>query len=287
MNFLTFRQKIYSRYKNSAFVSGIFSFFGKELQPQKWIFIIGCYNSGTTLLAEIFEKHPQLSVLPDEGVMLTNQLPRPEDFGWRRMWCQCENQMQIQENKASEAAQIIKKHWSHFLPKNPAIVVEKSIANTTRMAFFQKHFPNAYFIHIVRNGYAVAEGIKRKAIVMEAHQQEMGKHYPMELPAKQWQRSIDLVEEQKAGIKNFLEITYEEMTADLKGTGMKITNFLGIDAFEDQLLQSDFEVHGNKMKVSDQNHKSFVRLTPEEWETINKMAGNGLKKHNYYSQTPI
>jgi hypothetical protein len=286
MNLITFKQKIYSRYKNSAVVSGIFSLLGKELQPKKWIFIVGCYNSGTTLLAEIFEKHPQLSVLPDEGVMLTNQLPRPEDFGWRRMWCQCENEMQIPQNKTAKAAQTIKKHWSHFVKKNPAIVVEKSIANTTRMSFFQEHFPNAYFIHIARNGYAVTEGIKRKALVMEEKQDEFGTRYPIELPAKQWQRSIELVDEQKGIIKNFMEITYEEMTSDLKGTSLKITDFLGIDTFEDQLLQSDFEVHGNKMKVSDQNYKSFARLSEEEWKTINGIAEKGLKKYNYYSESP-
>ena len=95
MNYLTFKQKVFSRFKKSAVVSSLFSLFGKELQPQKWVFIVGCYNSGTTLLAEIFEKHPQLAVLPDEGVMLTDQLPRPEDYGWRRMWCECESQMQI------------------------------------------------------------------------------------------------------------------------------------------------------------------------------------------------
>lgn len=287
MNYLTFKQKVFSRLKKSALVSGLFSFFGKELQPEKWVFIVGCYNSGTTLLAEIFEKHPQLAVLPDEGVMLTNQLPRPEDFGWRRMWCECESQMQINPNKAKKAARIIKKQWSHFVKRNPRIVVEKSIANTTRMAFFQEHFPNSYFIHIVRNGYAVAEGISRKAVVMEERQSEIGTHYPMKYPAKQWQRSLEVVTAQKPKINNFLEINYEDLTSDLKGTGLKISTFLGIDNFDNAILQGDFEVHGNKMKVSNQNAKSFIRLTPEEWHIINAEAEKGLKAYSYYSETPV
>ena len=287
MNYITFKQKVFSRYKKSAFVSWLYFFFGKELQPKKWVFIVGCYNSGTTLLAEIFEKHPELSVLPDEGVMLTNRLPRPEDFGWRRMWCECESQMIIEETKVVQAAKIIKKHWSHFLKSNPEIVVEKSISNATRIDFFQKHFPNSYFIYIVRNGYAVAEGIKRKAVVMEERQATLGKYYPIDFPAKQWQRSLEVVEAQKGTIKNFLEITYEEFTTDVKETSLKITNFLGIAAFDDSLLQSDFEVHGNKMKVSNQNHKSFVKLSDEEWKIINTIAEKGLKKYAYFSENPI
>ncbi len=285
MNYITFKQKVFSRYRKSAIVSKLYSFFGKELQPKKWVFIVGCYNSGTTLLAEIFEKHPQLSVLPDEGVMLTNQLPRPEDFGWRRMWCECEAQMQ--KSESAQAAKIIKKHWSHFIKKNPNIVVEKSIANATRMEFFQKHFPNSYFIYIVRDGYAVAEGIKRKAVVMEEYQAALGIHYPIDFTAKQWQRSLEVIEDQKENIKNFLEISYEEFTTDVKETSLKITQFLEISEFDDALLQSDFEVHGNKMKVSNQNLKSFIRLTDDEWQIINGIAEKGLKKYAYFSEKPI
>jgi hypothetical protein len=287
MNYRTFKQKVYSRYRKSKLVSAVFSFFGKELQPKKWVFIIGCYNSGTTLLTEIFEKNNQLSVLPDEGVMLTNQLPRPEDFGWQRMWSQCENKMKIDEANAVEVARIIKRHWSHFVQKRPLIVVEKSIANAVRMQFFQEHFPNSYFIYIVRNGYAVAEGIKRKANVMPENQAKLGAKYPIEFPAKQWQTSIDVVERDRETIKNFLEISYEELTSDLKGTSLRVTNFLGINPFDDNTLQGDFEVHGNKMKVSNQNAKSFARLSQEEWSVLNSIANNGLKKYSYFSENPI
>ncbi|MFN3969037.1 sulfotransferase family protein [Flavobacterium sp.] len=287
MNFITFKQKVYSRYRKSKWVSAIFSFFGKELQPKKWVFIIGCYNSGTTLLTEIFEKNNQLCVLPDEGVMLTNQLPRPEDYGWQRMWSQCEEKMKIDINNASEVARITKRHWSHFVKGNPTIVVEKSIANAARMSFFQEHFPNSYFIYIVRNGYAVAEGIKRKAIVMKENQPILGNKYPIDYTAKQWQSSINIVERERESINNFLEISYEEMTADLKGTCLKVTNFLEINPFDDNSLQGDFEVHGNKMKVSNQNHKSFARLSEEEWHTINTIAEKGLKNYSYYTEKPI
>lgn len=287
MKYTTFKQKVFSRYRKSAIISWCFSFFGTELKPKKWVFIVGCYNSGTTLLAEIFEKHPQLAVLHDEGVMLTNQLPRPEDFGWRRMWCQCEDKMQIEKSKTVYSAQTIKRHWSHFVKKNPEIVVEKSIANATRMEFLQDHFPNSYFIYIVRDGYAVAEGIRRKAEVMPEHQEELGSQYPIEFPAKQWQRSMEVVDKQKEKIKNILEISYEEFTADVKGCSLKITEYLNIDPFDEALLQSDFEVHKNKMKVSNQNKKSYLRLNEEEWNTINKWAEKGLKKYNYFRQTKI
>ena len=159
------KQRLFSRYRNHHLLSNLLYYTGKDPAPAKWIFILGCYNSGTTLLDQILAQHLQVSGLNDEGVMLTNKLPRPEDFGWRRMWVKCENEMGISGDKSRISAEI-KRHWSHFYDGRKDAFLEKSISNTPRAVFFNDYFKPAYFIHIVRNGYAVVEGIKRKAKVM-------------------------------------------------------------------------------------------------------------------------
>ena len=116
--------------------------------------------------------------------MLTNRLPRPEDFGWKRMWLKCENEMLINEN-ANQTAAVVKRHWSHFYARKKHAFLEKSISNTPRAVFFNEYFKPAYFIHIVRNGYAVAEGIKRKASVMHGNTFFQAGEYPIELCAAQ------------------------------------------------------------------------------------------------------
>jgi hypothetical protein len=121
---------------------------------------------------------------------------------------------------------------------------------------------------------------------MPENHAKLGAKYPIEFPANQWQTSIDVVERDRGTIKNFLEISYEELTSDLKGTCLKVTNFLEINPFDDQTLQGDFEVHGNKMKVSNQNAKSFARLNEEEWNILNSIANSGLKKYGYFSENP-
>ncbi len=35
--------------------------FGRELAPERWIFVLGCYNSGTSLLAAMLASHPALA----------------------------------------------------------------------------------------------------------------------------------------------------------------------------------------------------------------------------------
>src|SRR5690242_5444088 len=87
--------RLATRGRGNKLLSSLLSVTGSPLRDHKWVFILGCYNSGTTLLDQILSGHPQFSGLNEEGVMLTDQLPRPEDFQWRRMWWKCEDKMMI------------------------------------------------------------------------------------------------------------------------------------------------------------------------------------------------
>src|SRR5688572_7009374 len=254
------KQRFFSRYRRNQLLSNLLNFTGKDLTPAKWIFVIGCYNSGTTLLDQILAQHRQVSGLNDEGVMLTNKLPRPEDFGWRRMWVECENEMGISGDKSRISAEI-KRHWSHFYDEKKVVLLEKSISNTPRAVFFNDYFKPAYFIHIVRNGYAVAEGIRRKARVMPGNPFSQAGMYPVELCAEQWVRSLQVVDEQKGRLEHFLEISYEQLTASPDQTIQSVCDFLGISPFETSLSETSFKVHQNNDLIRNMNESSLKRLS--------------------------
>lgn len=79
------------------------------------------------------------------------------------------------------------------------------------MLFLQEYFQPAYFIYIVRNGYAVAEGIRRKADLRRWKNPFYDKNYPIELCAKQWRKTDELVEQDRRHIRRFLQIYYGEL----------------------------------------------------------------------------
>ena len=137
--------------------------FVKLPNPKKWVFIVACCNSGTTLLTKLLGTHSNISSLPEEGVWLTNRLPRSEDYGWTRMWCRCKNKVYMDEKDLNVNVDKLKKEWGFWLDSKKDIFLEKSSLNSIRMRWLQKNFHPSYFISIVRNGYAIAEGIKRKA----------------------------------------------------------------------------------------------------------------------------
>lgn len=273
----TFKHRIVSRYRKNRLLSQILSLTGDPLKNKKWIFIVGCYNSGTTLLDQILASHTQISGLPDEGVIFTNQLHRPEDFGWRRMWFRCQEEL----NNENPDSNIIKKHWSHFYDKGKELLLEKSIANTCRIPFILKNFAPVYIIHIVRNGYAVAEGIHRKAFPLENNSFFKKGHYPIELCIKQWTYSLEEVEKHKGGINNFLEISYEDLCENTEEVLSKVTNFLNIESFSKQILTSSFSVHEKDSKIRNMNERSISRLSKEDLLKINKVAADHLDQHGY------
>ncbi len=250
--------------------------------PNRWIFIVGCYNSGTTLLRDLLGRHPQISSLPSEGVRLTDGLPRPEDFGWQRLWCRCIDQIRIEVDGDTPArSERIRRQWSLALPADPHSVLEKSIANTARMPFLQAGFAPAYFIYLVRNGYAVAEGIRRKTDPRRYGHDEFGESYPIDLCAQQWRVSHEIVSGDQEHLEHFLQLTYEEMTAQPAQTLNRITDFLQLQRMESDTVAETFHVHGVASPIRNMNDESIERLTQQEIASVRHVAEPVLRQFDY------
>jgi hypothetical protein len=231
-------------------------------------------------LDQILASHPQISGLPDEGVMLTNQLTRPEDFNWQRMWSECLKEMRSSSRDQKKDSGIIKKHWSHFYDLDCDFLVEKSISNMTRLEFFNKNFNPNIFIHIIRNPYAVAEGIYRKAEPLEGNPYQ-GKSYPMEICARQWLESINLFEKEKKNLANYIEIKYEDLSTNPAEVVNNLLEKLNLDLFPKDYFDNAFSVHEKKSKIKNMNDSSFKRLKKEDYKAINKIAKETMLKYGY------
>ena len=251
---------------------------GRELRPRKWVFVLGCYNSGTTLLVKLLNSHPELDALPREGVELTDRLPRPEQFGWPRMWQPCVEKLRVDATDAERAVRI-KKQWSHYVD-DAGIIVEKSPANLLRLSFLQRHFRPAYFIHIVRNGYAVAEGIRRKADLAGWGNRTYDR-YPIKLCAAQWVDAEAAFTEQRPRLDRSLTISYEALTDDVGGVLGRVRAFLDIDEFPDDLGAKQWRVHERTGAVANLNADAIARLSIDEVAAIKAHAGPTLAKHGY------
>jgi hypothetical protein len=255
---------------------------GRELEPERWVFVIGCYNSGTTLLKDLLAQHPRIGALPGEGVKFTDALPRPEEFGWQRLWCRCVEKVRLEPGpQQEERVRRIKRQWSILYPRGRPNLLEKSIANAARTPFLQEHFQPAYFVYMVRNGYAVAEGIRRKSTPAKWHNPLYQDRYPIEVCAEQWRESDQLVEEDRPRLERFLQVYYEEFTANPSTTARRITDFLGLEPLPEELFGRRWKVHGVESAIRNMNGQSVARLSRGEVESIYRVAGERLEKHGY------
>jgi hypothetical protein len=245
--------------------------FTKEPQPEKWVFIAGCYNSGTTLLHDILAMHPLIGSMPDEGQLFSDVFPTGKQFGLPRLWALKPELFHLTENNGDEySISKLKKQWALFYnDPERQILLEKTILNSARIRWLQKKIPNSYFIAVVRNGYAVAEGIRRK------------EHHPIDKAITQWKVSNEIMLRDLEHIQHKLFIRYEDFTTHTESVLGDICRFLNIPPIDSTTMAKKFTVHKVTSPIEDRNKSSTTRLTAAEIETIDSIAGDLLKKLGY------
>jgi len=245
-----------------------------ELGDYYWLFILGCNNSGTTLLNQILESHPIIRSLPKEGQRVSKAIPYPVELGVGRIWTQKLDVFRWTEENDSRTLPRLRYDWAaKFSGKPPGILMEKSPPNIVRSRWLQENFKPNRFLAIVRSPYAVSEGIKRR------------QGYSIEMAANHWRKVHEILEEDRPYLDKYLCIRYEDLCEDMENTLQKIETFLELDTpFDRTLLQKEFNTHNLENTpnvVQNFNEKSIKRLTPEEIDLITEVTGEQMSHYHY------
>ncbi len=246
-------------------------------KPEKWVFIVGCYNSGTTLLAQLMARHPDISGMPTEGHFVTDQFIKDFEIGLPRMWVDREDLFRLTENDEGPDVTRLKKEWGMRLDLSKKVLLEKSPPNSARTRWLQKHFENAHFIGLVRNGYAVAEGISRKG-----DPKHIADGWPIERSARQWARSNEILQEDARHLDHFTWIKYEDLVGNVRDTLKTITDFLNLTPFPESVLNQEFNIHERNESIKDLNQLSIDGLSEDELSLIESIAAGKLKEFGYH-----
>lgn len=244
-------------------------------EGRRWLFLVGCYNSGTTLLSRILGTHPEIAALPVEGQFLTTQLPADYELSLPRMWTMREDLFRLTEADAGPDARRLEREWAMRLDRSRPVFLEKSPPNAARARWLQAHFENPSFIAIVRNGYAVAEGIRRKA---EPHHLADG--WPLGDCARQWARSNEILLEDAEHLDRVLWVSYEELAAAPGPTLERILEFVGVSSSGIDTDRS-WKIHERSDEIRDMNAESIERLTPAERAEVTRIARPMLERFGY------
>lgn len=240
----------------------------------RWVFVIGCNNSGTTLLYEMLGCHPEVTLLPHEGQYLTRLLPLPSEAGAPRVWTERLDAFRLTEDDTRVDAARLAFDWLRQA-ETPVerIIVEKSPPDAIRARWLQHAFPDSYFIGIVRSGYAVVEGIRRR------------QGYPVERCARHWELANRLMLDDAKQLRRVLLVRYEDLFDGLPVMAKAIGAFLGIDAAPlERVRELELSVHNMDdatTRLTDYNRRSLENLSPADIAAVDAVAGPMLDRLGY------
>jgi len=247
-----------------------------DIELKKPIFIFGCCNSGTTILWNALKEHKDLSGPEVEGQDLEGLPDSMRHYLGKstfRLWAHpkfklCYYSTEKDYNEKDEKQ--IKEEYKRYL-KHDTRLITKSPADTLRARLIQSYFPDAYFIDVIRNGYAVSEGIIRKRKYDSERPQFKGLYTTINEAAEQWFRANIITLSHKRFLKNYKIVKYEDLVENPKKTLLSILNFCVLDSTNFPIPIFDKNL----------NEKQISRLSEYEIETITKIAQPMLIHFDY------
>ena len=205
--------------------------------PDQTIFVLGNRRSGTTWLAELLYAHPEVGgatarrredlddVIPSEPLIfgaaaqLWNNYCRPHRDGISA----------YMEPEAFLAAlrafsdRLFEAGNRRYSPGSPWYL-EKSPDNVERLPILVSTYPDAWNIHIVRDGRDVVRSLLRAPFVEVTN---------AAYAATEWARTIRWIRREAWRLPRFREVRYEDLTRDPVGQTVALFEWMGLEVTDE------------------------------------------------------
>lgn len=219
-------------------------------KEHKFLFILCPPYSGSTLLSQIISSSKNVSSNNELGVREGQLLPGVKHFMFtKNRW----------DMKIKYDWEKIKNVWLQYWDQSKNILLDKSSPNIMHADSIQTVFKESFFIIMIRNPYAQAEGIIRR--------NKASAEYAAKFV-------LNCLRYQKQNIENkhrSIFFTYEDLCDSPSNTFKKMTNFL--PELDDINIHAKFRAHNfktkNKMAIQNLNEEKISRLTKNQIKEIN------------------
>jgi len=211
------------------------------------IFIMGSARSGTTFLGSLIGSHSECVVTPESHFKIHCYPPQEEvSFdpektfntiknikkykNWNTKISFTASEFDQIKNYSDLLLEIVKKYNINKQHKKTAkIWVEHAPHNLEYVELLKSLYPNAKFIHIIRDGRAIAA----------SYQNITWGPRGMKNIASHWLKSLAYGFAYEAKYpEDVLSVKYEDLLSDTKTTVKKITDFIGLE-YENNMLQAN------------------------------------------------
>ena len=234
-------------------------------------FLIGCPRSGTSLIDLLLATHPEIVSYPSEA----NDLWHPQAFPWRTMavatdlppiWKDAHGFTQFSLGKRTAREEThLQATLGAFQYRHPKKhLIQKCTLIALMTPYVLKICPNAKFIHLIRDGRAVAlswarrqrRDIDQSPAVYQKRGLDLSTHELLRLCAKSWRDHIEAIDHDCAALRlverqTYLEVQYEDFCADPRTHLDAMARFIGVSAGKfSPVVYQDVESKNYKFRES-------------------------------------
>ena len=202
---------------------GLMSLALRESDVPPVAFVLGCARSGTSILGELLEAHPDVNYLFEANKI------------WERAGVSADGSHRLAADQATaQVCRAVRRDFCRQRRSGATLVVEKCPRNAVRIPFLRAVFPRAKLIHIIRDGRDTACSLVpgmasgRWLHVRPPGWQEIQARYEGVIRcAVAWQSIVQLAMKDLKGAEYF-EVRYERLVADPHGTARALLEFLNL-----------------------------------------------------------
>jgi hypothetical protein len=273
----------------------------KVMQPEiiAPIFIVGCQRSGTTVFYRKFALHSDLATITRTTRRAPNNLLlmrlfmlfRSSEKNLKPIGGEVWSKFAPSDSDMLHAVDVTPRmrEYYHTLIRNHLVLfkkkrfLNKSPSNSARIGFLNEIFPDAFFIHLIRDGRAVTHSLSRGR---KRHDRYSGVKFSgwqavMEKPlvegcAYQWKRTVEYILDavQILPPERFIQIRYEDFVDQPMVVMQTIGTKCGLD-WDDALL------HQVAQGLKSRNYKWSENFSRPEMDLLNAMLGDFMGRFGY------
>ncbi|HWJ05608.1 MAG TPA: sulfotransferase [Steroidobacteraceae bacterium] len=267
------------------------------------VFVVGMNGSGTTMLLDCLGRHPSLYAFPKETRLIPYLMARERTYGdlavdanFKALWDdvlalpafrEANGRMPVPlpddwNQQPRRLAAILDALFRQFAAREgKRRWCEKTPQHVQHLLALAREFPQARFIHVIRDGRDCAVSFHRR-----------WKRQP-ELTIFRWKKVVSMGREQgrRLGPARYLEVRYEDLTAQPEHSLRRICEFLDVP-FDPRVLDSAqpyLRLHGAR------RHKTGLQRNSNKWrgyfqprtiERLERIAGRTLAHCGYATRAP-
>ena len=261
------------------------------------IFLVGCARSGTSILGEAIAAHPRVAYLFEASTVWNARVPQKTD-----------QRLTGEDATPGIAEETYRKLSALRSSLDGDVLLEKNPKHVIRISFLRALFPEARFVHIIRDGRdATASLMFRNRGAQWGHLKLPGwegllKRYPDENHircAHQWRYAVATArsDAKQLGKNDYLEVRYETLVSDAHGTIEKVLAFLQLNlepqviSFLDKIQDKTGGSYHARRQIRHyiENHERRVgrfreNLSPSQIADVHRVCGDLLAELGYLDE---